>query len=129
MKPTVTGLIIPRPTEPDDRIRVLVVLDVDGVVNTFIPGEPAEQRILRPGRWVPRGGHEPLYIQFDAEVVDALDEQVQRSGVQLAWLTTWAPDLLPLISVAFDGRLSGGYVIAARPDGVFVAEDSPHRRA
>ncbi|WP_431220357.1 HAD domain-containing protein [Leifsonia xyli] len=119
--------LIPSPTSPDPEIRVLVVLDVDGVLNTFISGEPAAKRVLRPGRWVPRGGREPLYIQFDTEIIDALDEQVHRPGVQLAWLTTWAVDLQSLISVAFDDRLSGGFMMAARPDTIFVPEDWKHR--
>lgn len=121
------SILSPRPTAPDPDLAVLVALDVDGVLNTFIPGQPAAERILHPGRWVNRHGRDPLHIHFDSEIIDALEEQLARPGVRLGWLTTWAVDIEQLVTEAFDGRLSGGYVIAARPETLFVAEDWKHR--
>jgi hypothetical protein len=124
---TDSEILKPRPTGPDPDLKVLVAMDVDGVLNTYLPGEPVADRILRPGRWVPRGGRDSFYIQWNADVLQALDEQVHRPGVQLGWLTTWAADLVPLVHVGFEGRLSGGHIIAPRPEGTFVAEDWKHR--
>jgi hypothetical protein len=122
-----SDLLTARPTSPSPDLRMLVVLDVDGVLNTFVPGELAADRELRHGYWVTPEGRDPIHIQTNAEIIAALDEQLRRPGVQLGWLTTWAGDLEALITEAFRGRLAGGYVIAGRPEGTYVPEDWKHR--
>ncbi|MBC7763530.1 MAG: hypothetical protein H7201_17430 [Candidatus Saccharibacteria bacterium] len=96
---------------------VLIVLDVDGVLNRLPANqdEPAVPVTRRDGRSFP--------IRVDRAVIAALDEQVQRPGVRLGWLTTWGEDLDRLVIDAFNEMLSGGYVIAERPDEIFVPMD------
>jgi hypothetical protein len=96
---------------------VLIILDVDGVLNRMPEDqdEPATQVSRSDGRSFP--------IRADLAVIAALDEQVRRPGVRLCWLSTWGKDVDRVVSHAFNGMLSGGHVIAERPDGKFVPMD------
>jgi hypothetical protein len=96
---------------------VLIVLDVDGVLNRL----PADQD--ERATHVTRSDGRSFPIRVDRAVIAALDEQVRRPGVRLGWLTTWGKDVDRLVSDAFNGMLSDGYVIAERPDEIFVAMD------
>lgn len=111
--------LVQRPNAPLAARHVLVVLDVDGVLNQL----PGRADLQGRGEWVSRRDGSRFLIRVDAQVVRALDEQVQRPGVNLGWLTTWDVDVKQLIIGPFGGQLSGGYVIAARPDGIFIPSD------
>lgn len=64
--------------------RLLLVLDVDGTISRiYSKGELHAHR------------HEQGWYQWlplDEPVIDALDEQARRPGVDVAWLTSWARD-------------------------------------
>lgn len=99
--------------------QVFVILDVDGVLNQLVTPQGEG-----PGwHWVERRSGKGYWIHVDREIIKALDEQLLRPGVSLGWLTTWDIDVDRLIAGPFEGRLSGGHVIAARPDDIFVPID------
>ena len=102
-----------------DGIRALVVLDVDGVINRLpgIYGEQRERTQLATGP-----GGLKFYLDVDLEIAQALDEQVRRPGVALAWLTTWGRDVDNLIHGVLDGKyLTTGFVLAERAASKYVA--------
>ena len=110
---------IPRPNTPEAAPSVLIVLDVDGVLNQLMP----ETRDGDEGEWVTRRDGHSFRIRADVAVVEALDEQLKREGVGFGWLTTWDADVDLLIEGPFQGRLAGGYIVAARPNEIFIASD------
>lgn len=82
---------------------VLMVFDVDGTVSRFYREEEYAEHRDDPN-WYE-------LLPLDEAVIDALDELAHLPGVDVAWLTSWAPNqeyLDHLISGArFRGRLSG----------------------
>ena len=108
----------PRPTAPDGT-HVLVVLDFDGVLNRL----PELFEPVRPGRQPVRGPDGRKFsVDVDLVVVQALDEQVRRPGVSLAWLTSWGRAIDNVIDEVLGGKyLIGGYVLAERLASRFVA--------
>ena len=91
-----------QPQDPDGP-SVLMVFDVDGTISRFYRKEEYAEQHADPN-WYE-------FLPLDEEVVDALDELAHRPGVDVAWLTSWAPDqgyLDHLINGArFRGRLAG----------------------
>lgn len=80
--------------------RVVIALDVDGTIS----------RIYRSGE---SPGHSDwrAYLPIDDEVIDALDAQARRPGVQVAWLTSWdEKNVRWLIETPLRGRLDGDYI-------------------
>lgn len=61
-----------------------MVLDVDGTISRIYRKEEYEEHHDDPDwyEWLP----------LEEPVIDALDALAQRPGVQIAWLTSWAPD-------------------------------------
>lgn len=104
---------------PSAQPSVLVVLDVDGVLNRILTGDEPPVRAA----WVTRRNGYGYWIDSDPEVITALDRELRRPGVRLGWLTSWGDDVDLLVANAFGGLLAGGYVIATRPDEIFVAID------
>ena len=104
-------------TDPGPTPVVLIVLDVDGVLNR-LPDDRTEPAVM-----VQRSDGRSFPIRVDPAVIAALDDLVQRPGVSLGWLTTWGDDVSKLVPDAFGGKLGGGYVIAERPDDIFVPID------
>lgn len=92
----------------------LLALDVDGVLNILddpdlAPPAGVSSRLVRTA-------HGAKYrIDFDDAVIDALDALVSSGRIGLGWLTTWGPNVRALVEQAFDGRLSGGFVLAKQP--------------
>lgn len=72
-----SGEELPRPA-------VLIVLDVDGTIS----------RIYRQDEYAEHRDDPDWYewLPLDEAVVDALDVVAQRPGIQIAWLTSWAPN-------------------------------------
>ena len=104
--------LIPFPTGPSDRM--LLALDVDGVLNKFT-GDP-EQAFIGPERRHVRTAHgRGYYIDFEPEIIVELDTLIRDHNLELGWLTTWGPNARALVEQAFDGLLSGGFVLQKMP--------------
>lgn len=87
----------------DGRLRVLIVLDLDGTI----------ARMHRSDEPRPRDSHRASSLPLDEAVVRALDGQARRPGVGLAWLTTWTrnqSEVEALVQHLFHGRLRGEHV-------------------
>lgn len=86
-----------------DSPSVLMVFDVDGTISRFYREEEYAEHRDDPN-WYE-------LLPLDEAVVDALDELAHLPGVDVAWLTSWAPDqayLDHLVNGArFRGRLAG----------------------
>lgn len=83
--------------------RKLLVLDVDGTVSRIYRDEEHVLHQDEPG-W-------RSWMSVDDGVVDSLDRLVERSQVDVAWLTTWPHDQVAwLIQEPLRGKLSGPYV-------------------
>lgn len=94
-----------RMSDSDLAPAVLVVLDVDGTVSPIPP-----QNYGKDERWQARYQWRSS-MPFDDEMIAALDAQVARPGVSLAWLTSWPEYLLDnLVENALGGRLRGSYI-------------------
>ncbi|WP_159601623.1 HAD domain-containing protein [Agromyces humi] len=98
----------------------LLACDFDGVLNLF--PEPAGQfvRNAEPPagaerRRVRTAHGEKYLIDFYPEIVAELDEIVRSGVAELGWLTTWGPNIRAVIEQAFDGKLSGGFVLKKQP--------------
>jgi hypothetical protein len=96
--------------------RPLIFLDVDGCLNRqpVLPRKDREWVSVRPlsGYWV----------DVDHAVVGTLDALLKEFHVEFNWLTTWGRDVAYLEDL-FRGKLRGGFVVAERPEGRFVAMD------
>ena len=117
LEPPMGRYLRPRPASRDG-IRALVVLDVDGVINRLPAafGEQQERTQLATGP-----GGLKFYLDVDLEIARALDEQVRRPGVALAWLTTWGRDVDNLLHEVLAGKcLTTGFVLAERAAARFV---------
>lgn len=83
--------------------RGLLVLDVDGTVSRIFR---EEERSLHQNESGWRS-----WMSVDDDVVDALDALVERTEIDVAWLTTWPHDQVAwLIQEPLRGKLSGPYV-------------------
>lgn len=91
-----------QPQHPDGA-SVLMVFDVDGTISRFYREEEYAEHHDDPN-WYE-------LLPLDEAVVDELDELAHVPGVDVAWLTSWAPDqdyLDHLINGSrFRGRLAG----------------------
>jgi hypothetical protein len=99
-------------------VNAILALDNDGVVNIYeTTGPPYRERIFHgTHRKLVRTGHgDKFWIDYDLEVVQALDDVIRTHRIGLGWLTTWGPNVRPLIEQAFGGLLSGGYVLEKMP--------------
>lgn len=83
-----------------------MVLDVDGTISRVYSAEEKAELRGQPGAW--------QWFPLVEPVIDALDVQCRRPGVDVVWLTSWVrddEDLHSLIhSKALRGRLEGGRV-------------------
>lgn len=84
---------------PVPAIPVLLVLDVDGTISRIYREEEYAQHRGEPG-WY-------QYLPLDEPVIDALDEQARRSGVEVAWLTSWGPSQEDIDDLVNGKRLRG----------------------
>ena len=118
LDPPMGKYLRPRPASSEGA-NVVVVLDLDGVLNRL----PALSRSRRAGRQPvvgPTG--ERLRVDVSKRVARALDEQITRPGVGLAWSTSWGRAVDHILDEVFDGKyLTGGYVLAERPSFRYVA--------
>jgi len=96
--------------------RPIIFLDVDGCLNRqpVLPRKNREWVSVRPlsGYWV----------DIDYAVVGTLDALLKEFHVEFNWLTAWGRDVAYLEDL-FRGKLRGGFVVAERPEGQFVAMD------
>ena len=108
----------PRP-ESSEGAKVVVALDLDGVLNRL----PALSGSPRPGRQPVIGpAGERFKVDVSKMVARALDKQIRRPGVGLAWLTSWGRAVDHLLDEVLGGRyLTGGYVLAERLSFRYVA--------
>ena len=106
----------PRPENLGDAPLVFIS-DVDGVYAKFDPDQPGGGNDgLGPARRRVRTSHGAKYwIAFDPDAIGELDALIHETDIELCWLTYWGPNVIPLIEQAFDGLLSGGYVLAKKP--------------
>ena len=108
----------PRP-ESSEGAKVVVALDLDGVLNRLpsLSGPPRSGRQPVVG---PTG--ERLRVDVSKSVARALDKQIRRPGVSLAWLTSWGRAVDHLLGEVLGGRyLTNGYVLAERLSFRYVA--------
>jgi Arc/MetJ family transcription regulator len=110
---------------------VLLVLDIDGVLNTINVDEWERNRIAGQAfenamppvaegfeRRRVRTAHGAKYwVDINPQVIDALDVFISNSSnnIELGWLTTWGPNVRAFVEQALDGRLAGGFVLAKPP--------------
>ena len=118
LDPPMGKYLRPRP-ESSGGSHVVVALDIDGVLNRLL----ALSGSRRPGRQPvigPTG--ERFKVDVSIRVMRALDEQITRPGVGLAWLTSWGRAVDHVLDEVFDGKyLTGGYVLAERLSFRYVA--------
>lgn len=89
----------------------ILLLDVDGVLNQL-------DNRTAPEHCSVRTMHGTKYpINFDPAIISALDQTIQDFSIEVAWLTTWGPNVETLLDQALDGQLSGGYVLEKMPKG------------
>lgn len=81
------------------QIPVLLVLDVDGTISRIYRDEEYDQHRGERG-WY-------QYLPLDEPVIDALDQQARRPGVETAWLTSWAPSQNDIDDLVNGKRLRG----------------------
>ena len=108
----------PRP-ESSEGAKVVVALDLDGVLNRLpsLSGPPRSGRQPVIG---PSG--ERLRVDVSKTVARALDNQVRRPGVSLAWLTSWGRAVDHILDEILGGQyLTSGYVLAERLSSRYVA--------
>lgn len=80
--------------------RVVIALDVDGTISRIYRNDESPEH----SDW-------RAYLPIDDEVIDALDAQARRPGVQVAWLTSWdEKNVRWLIETPLRGRLEGDYI-------------------
>jgi hypothetical protein len=107
-----------------DQVHGILILDVDGVLN--ILGDAVDRSVLPTVRG---SNTRPLPIRMiEDEVLDVLEDTVQRPDVRLGWLTTWGfsvAKLEPLLG----GRLRGGFVVSERPSANFESAEWKLRAA
>ncbi|WP_167050898.1 hypothetical protein [Salinibacterium sp. ZJ77] len=128
-------LLVDRPAAPGAR-GTLLILDFDDVLNACLnffdsPRTPYLTPLRAPHltRTRFRTIHGAKYeIAYDSRIVDALDALVHGYGLELAWLTTWGPNMRTVVEQAFGGRLAGGYILAKQPSRVRGRRD-PHWKA
>lgn len=81
--------------------RIIIYLDVDGVINAIRNGTPSQKRTGFKDfrREVVRG----FQIQYAQEIIDQLNKLAERDDLEIKWLTTWeehaANDLSPAIGI------------------------------
>lgn len=115
-----------------------MVLDVDGTISRVFRDHEYDEHLDDPG-WA-------RVLPLDEPVIDALDDQAGRPGVEVAWLTSWASNDAELDWLTngspLRGRLTGAlvpwadwprngwrsrsflaYVEQARPNAVIWADD------
>jgi len=100
---------------------VVIALDIDGVLSrqldeVEIQQMPDDYSALPFGAaWVDDHRGSIRLLHTAPAVIVELDEIVQTPGVQLVWLTSEAPWLLPrAVELAFGGRLTNGMVLVPR---------------
>ena len=100
------------PPGPDAVVRGIVCLDFDGVLNKIGPSrrDRLPQVVKDDRSWG---------IDLDADILARLDAVIQRPGIWLAWITTWSSQI-SLVRPLFNGRLEGGFVVAERPQGLYI---------
>jgi hypothetical protein len=83
-----------------------MVLDVDGTISRIYSDEEYDAHRDEPDWYQP--------LPLDEAVIDALDEQARRPGVEVAWLTSWGPSQESIDSLVHGlhlrGRLAGSAV-------------------
>ena len=110
---------------------VLLVLDIDGVLNTInvdqwernrIAGQSFEKAMPPVAEGFERSrvrtAHGTKYwVDINSRVIDALEVLISNSSsnIELGWLTTWGPNVRAFVEQALDGRLAGGFVLAKPP--------------
>lgn len=101
--------------------RLVIALDIDGVLSRQLNDVelhqiPEDYSDLPFGAaWVEDHRGETRYLHTAPAVIVELDEIVSMPGVQLVWVSSDAPWILPrAIELAFDGRLTDGLVITDR---------------
>lgn len=101
--------------------RLVIALDIDGVLNRQlddvelrqIPDDYAD--LPFGATWVEDHRGETRLLHTAPAVIVELDEIVRTPGVQLVWVSSDAPWILPrAIELAFGGRLTGGVVVTDR---------------
>ncbi|SDS54852.1 hypothetical protein [Microterricola viridarii] len=108
---------------------ILLAVDVDGVLNTIDVDQwernrrtgQSLQEAMPPAadgferRHIRTAHGDKYWVDIDPQVILALDAFVRTHNVELAWLTTWGPNVRAFIEQALDGKLSGGFVLAKKP--------------
>lgn len=98
--------------------RLVIALDIDGVLSRHlddvdlqaIPDDYSE--LPFGAAWVEDHRGVTRLLHTAPAVIVELEEIAQMPGVQLAWVSSDAPRVLPrVIELAFGGRLTGGVVI------------------
>lgn len=91
--------------------RVIIYLDVDGVINAIRNGTPSQKRTgFKDFRRTTVNGFQ---IQYAQELIDWLNTVSQIEDVEIKWLTTWQEDapknLCPAIGLfGWDWEVLGG---------------------
>ncbi|KQO98804.1 HAD domain-containing protein [Leifsonia sp. Leaf264] len=107
------------PIDLFDGSRPLLALDVDGVINVFEENTKKKAPSARLTRVLVRTAHGQKYvIDFDADIIAALDDTIRTHQIELGWLTTWGPNARALVDQALGGKLAGGFVLAKIPPRV-----------
>lgn len=99
-----------------DLTRPVLALDVDGPLNRWWGTHSGHK--VSPGPETVRvrtGNGDKFVIDFYPERIAELDRIVRTYGVVIAWLTTWGPNVKAIVEQAFDGHLSGGFVLKKQP--------------
>lgn len=95
-------------------------LTLDSVIPPVADGNVRRRVRLQHGQ--------KYWVDFNPDIIDALDGFVRSGRVELGWLTTWGPGARALVEQAFDGKMAGGFVLRKMPSRVRGAVPAEWKR-